>query len=1337
MFVVTGLSIGTSYVYLYNTSIENIKKKLRDLVEYKKCFVTVALNQSKKHFSDSPEIMQEEILQLIKEAFAAYVPVYETAELIVSYRKDGNIVFLTSQFHGNGDPKHLLFPYETTGVGIRHSLSQQSGIVSGPDYRGVPVLAAYDYLEQLGFGFVAKVELAEIRKTYLRSAVWGGITSLVFIIVGTIVIFMISNPLLVKLESNQARMQTIMNNIVDVLFIIDEQGIIESCNPSTERIFGYRKEELVGKSINVLLPGFPTDKEKYVSKRFLMKDEGNDDKNSMGIQGQHENGATIPLDLSLSAFFINRRCLYAGVARDITARKKMEKKLHDFTQNLERKVEERTAELRTLSNNLRNEIQVRRDYEQSLKNSLSILDATLESTADGILVVNLNNEVQFCNQNFLELCQISKSTIFALSWKEAIVHVLDQLVEPESFRKSIQEISSRKEENSFDIVQFKNGRILECYSKPRFVNGKNEGRVWSFRDVTHRQLIENDLRKKRDLMKSISALYEKGILKEDEKELVDICVNEAVRLTESEFGFIYLSKENQPVSWAAINDSVKEACNIPNSESVMHRKELESRGILGKVIQKGETQIINDVEFDDETVTMPEGHPPIKTFIGCPLHHGDKTIGMIGLANKKNGYVESDQHHVNSLGIIFVEVLYHKHTQKALKQSEEQYRSLISSVEDIVFRIDTQGHLTFASNAFRNTLGYEPEEWIGKSIQPFLSTDSFETAKHYLKSWREGKLKKESVSLDLVMLRKDGADIFAEVRVSPFYDSNGQLAELVGIARDVSERKRMEKELLLHKEHLELLVDEKTIAFRKEFEERMEAEKELAQIFELSVHLICIADINTATFLKINSAFMTVLGYTKEELLAKPFTEFVHSDDLQPTLAVIRKKLKIGEKVINFENRYRRRDGTYVWLDWTACPDPDKGITFSIAQDITTRKKTEEELKNLHNYLVKAKEEAESANRAKSEFLSRMSHELRTPMNSVLGFAQLLESDPTEPLTESQLENVTQILKAGNYLLNLINEVLDLAQIESGKLMLSLEPIRLDTVLEEVLTLMEPITDRYAIHIDANLADFRDHIVLADHLRLKQVFLNIISNAIKYNRKNGFVMVKCKAGEGEKVRVNITDTGTGISPEKQKELFKPFERLGAETTEIEGTGIGLAIAKHLIDAMGGNIGVDSKPGKGSTFFVDLVSAEREITAMKPLSLPTEDVKNTCPANRTLLYIEDNPANLKLMSKILSRRPDIRMLSAPDGYIGIEVARAYQPDLIFLDINLPGMNGYAVLNSLQTHAETQNIPVVAVSAAAMESDIRKGREAGFHDYLTKPFNISQVLNTINILFDIKN
>ena len=384
----------------------------------------------------------------------------------------------------------------------------------------------------------------------------------------------------------------------------------------------------------------------------------------------------------------------------------------------------------------------------------------------------------------------------------------------------------------------------------------------------------------------------------------------------------------------------------------------------------------------------------------------------------------------------------------------------------------------------------------------------------------------------------------------------------------------------------------------------------------------------------------------------------------------------------------------------------------------------------VENKLREAKESADRANRAKSEFLSNMSHELRTPLNAILGFAQLIEGG-SPPITPTQKRNVDYILKAGWYLLALVDEILDLAVVESGRLSLSMEAVSVDDVMHECQAMVDQQARTRGLRMSFPHFEAPCH-VMADRNRLKQVLSNLLSNAIKYNRPAGSVGVECAVGSEGRIRISVRDTGEGLSADDMSRLFQPFNRLGKESGPEQGTGIGLVVSKRVVEMMGGAIGVQSTVGEGTVFWVEFKLAE----APQPAEVVAQAAGARAPVDinaprRTLLYVEDNPANLALVEAIIARRTDIRLLTATDGENGVRLARSVLPDVILMDINLPGISGIEAMKILAADPATAAIPVVALTANAIASDIQSGLAAGFFRYLTKPIKINEFMDTLDV------
>jgi PAS domain S-box-containing protein len=480
--------------------------------------------------------------------------------------------------------------------------------------------------------------------------------------------------------------------------------------------------------------------------------------------------------------------------------------------------------------------------------------------------------------------------------------------------------------------------------------------------------------------------------------------------------------------------------------------------------------------------------------------------------------------------------------------------------------------------------------------------------------------------------------------------------------------------------------------------------------------------------LEANLTAANLLGVTRQKLINQPISRFILTAD-QDIYYLHRKKLLDLGEAQSCEIRIVKSDGIPLWTHVVATDTQDAdGVVVHrvVLSDISDRKRMEVDLQTQNTELEGAKRVADKANLAKSEFLSSMSHELRTPLNAILGFAQLIEAG-TPPPTPTQKARIDQILKAGWYLLELVNEILDLAVIESGKLSLSMEPVPLPDLLIDCQAMIEALAQKSGIAISFPTFD-STLFVHADRIHLKQVLINLLSNAVKYNRAGGAVEVAYSLRPSSRLRISVRDKGEGLSEDKLAQLFQPFNRLGQEATKVQGTGIGLVVSKRLVELMGGEIGVQSTVGEGSVFWIEIntVAAPRSMAGAGAAMAPRHGVALPDAVPQTLLCVEDNPANLQLVEELVARLPHVRLLTAADALQGIALARAHQPDVILMDINLPGINGLEALKILHGDATTRHIPVMALSANAMPGDVARGLQSGFFRYVTKPIRITEFM-----------
>jgi len=571
---------------------------------------------------------------------------------------------------------------------------------------------------------------------------------------------------------------------------------------------------------------------------------------------------------------------------------------------------------------------------------------------------------------------------------------------------------------------------------------------------------------------------------------------------------------------------------------------------------------------------------------------------------------------------------------------------------------------------------------------------------------------------ELTYIRKDGTRLPAVVSVTALRDDTNAIIGYLLIGTDNTARKQVEAE----QKRLDQRLRDQQFYTRSLIESHMDA-------------LVITDPLGTIT--DVNRQMEALTGCTRDELIGAPFKSYF-TDPERAEVAI--KRALLEKKVTDYELVASDRDGRTTEVSYNASTFYDrdrvlKGV-FAAARDVTERQINQQALEKTNVELEIAKSAAEKANLAKSEFLSSMSHELRSPLNAILGFAQLMESASPAP-TDSQMESIAQILQAGWHLLKLINEILDLAVIEAGRVSLSPESVSLSEVLSESQSMLEPEAQQRGIRM--TFPTFAEpHFVSADRTRLKQVVINLLSNAIKYNKELGTVVVECRTITPGRTRISVTDSGAGLTPEDLAQLFEPFNRLGQESGGVAGTGIGLVVSKRLVELMGGVLGVESTAGTGSVFWFELDSAD----------VPRIEFDSSEPANceaplltgapiYTLLYVEDNQANMRLVEQIIARRPDIRLLTAVDGLLGVQLARTAQPTVILMDINLPGISGVGAMEMLHADQTTSHIPVVALSANANPRDIEMGLTKGFFRYLTKPIKIKEFTETLNAALELHN
>lgn len=643
--------------------------------------------------------------------------------------------------------------------------------------------------------------------------------------------------------------------------------------------------------------------------------------------------------------------------------------------------------------------------------------------------------------------------------------------------------------------------------------------------------------------------------------------------------------------------------------------------------------------------------------------------------------------------LTLVIVARHSHQWIMLRlNTQTRLQAVLDSSQDAIIEWDEQGRITGWNLRAEAIFGWPAGQALGQLAEELLVPSA--SRKAFIKVRSDFLSTGDLQGLEQpteIMAKRSNHEVFpVSASLSPL--KSGSKFFFTAFVTDITQRKRAE---------------EQSVLFRR--------------VFDSSLQCVGVAD-RQGNLIYQNRAMHLELGYSDAEILGQHISLALPEEHKEEYSDIIL-QAAIASRDWCGQMPNQRKDGSrfmsYANIGFIKDELGRSQYVFNIFTNFDGELARRDEL-------AKAKEAAERANQAKSEFLSNMSHELRTPLNAIIGFAQMMEYDST--LNLDQLDNVHEILKAGRHLLTLINEVLDLAKIESGHVNLSVEPVALAEVLEECRPLILPLAQQRQIALQMDSAERVE--IKADRVRMKQVLLNLLTNAIKYNRAGGQVRLKISEADEHYLRITVSDTGAGIPAERIAELFKPFNRLDAENSTIEGTGIGLSISHRLMLMMGGKVGVNSRPGEGSDFWIELPGHLEASVALSPAQLANNAPCQPDDQSCLLLCIDDNPVNLKLMAQILSQRPRIQTVLASGAEEGLALARQQRPDLILLDINMPVLNGFEVLSQLRQTPDLQATPVIAVTANAMPADQDRGLRAGFNAYLTKPLGFAELFSAID-------
>ena len=877
-----------------------------------------------------------------------------------------------------------------------------------------------------------------------------------------------------------------------------------------------------------------------------------------------------------------------------------------------------------------------------------------------------------------------------------------------------------------------------CYD----VNGNFTGYIGHCLEITQRVRTEQ-------IMDTRLRLAEFA-LSHSKEELQQNLLDELEKLTGSKIGFFHSVNPDENTlelqSW-----STNTLQNMCKAEGTGVHYSIDKAGVWVECVRKKKYIIHNDYLSLTNRMGLPEGHSPVFRQLVVPVFRNNKIVAVVGIGNKPRDYDDWDVEIVTKLSDLTWDIYEVKRVDEDLLKLSQAISQ--SPVMTVITNLNRE--IIYVNPAVSKMSGFSMKELIGSNPRIFSSDlDENESKSTLVQTLSAG----NQWTGEFLNKKKTGELYWVNASISPVINAEGKVTHFIAVEEDITERKQAEKIILELNASLEQKIKQRTnqlmevnISLENEIEQRKLSEnaikwtKTLLELMSNSSPFgFLVVDNRTDDIMYFNHRFCQIweIGHIEDQMSRGemknndiiPFCLPVLADI--PAFAESCKPLQSEENrvvildLIEFtENRTIQRFSTQIRGE-----NDEYYGRFYIFEDITARKLTE-------NELLEAKLEAEKANLAKSEFLSRMSHELRTPLNSILGFAQLLDMDS---LTKSQKKGVGHIMKGGKHLLKMINEVLDISKIEAGQLSLSMDTINVNRLIFSMMDVVKPIASNHNISLVFENDKKYELYVSADEQRLNQVMLNLLNNAIKYNVDGGSVIVQNNtviakdSNHTEYVRISITDTGKGISNENISRLFMPFERIGAESSNIEGTGLGLAVVKKLMDAMGGKIGVESKPNVGSTFWIELVKSPKG--SVKE-NIQTSNSTSNIPQKQkrgTILYVEDNQSNTELIQMILeNHHVGIKLISVETGSHAISMAKEFLPDLILLDLNLPDIHGKEVLRGLKMDNETKHIPVIIVSADSTQRQLQSLMNAGALQYLTKPINVEEFNEILNEIIFLDN
>lgn len=1069
--------------------------------------------------------------------------------------------------------------------------------------------------------------------------------------------------------------QAVVHSPVAVV-ITDLHANIEYINPAFEKITGYSIQEVLNKNIKILKSGL-NDISVYQDLWNTIKKGGVWTNEWIN---KRKNGELYWESVSISPVFnvYGEVVNYLSVKHDITQKKRFENEVIELNTNLEAKVKERMAEIEATNAELLREIEIRRQIEEALNEKTTELENFFGVALDLLCIAD--NEGRFIKVN-KEWCQT-----LGYSIEELENHLFLDFVHPDDMEATLQAMARLGQ----------NEKILNFTNRYRTVVGTYKYIEWrstplgkriyaAARDITERRQKEDFVLELLDFTVNITRY------KQNEFNLaVENALMKIGQFLGTDRAFVFEFDE-----CPGTMTNTYEWCNTDIEPQIQNLKDLPCSIFpqTMKSLENHENVIVPDVDaldddwIEERSILQMQG---IKTLLIMPMYIENRLSGFIGLDSVKSHrtYTENEINILNIWGNTIAGLISSYNTEKKLENTRKNFEIFFNTIDDFLWVINTDGKIIHVNNTVTSRLEISRDGIIGRGVIDVHPQNQREHATKVFEDMLGAKI--DYCRIPLVTSGERLIPVEARVKFG-YWD--GQPA-IFGVSKDISA--------------LQL------------------SEEKFSRAFHSGSAMMAISEFDSGEYLDVNKTFCDTIGYDYVDIIGKNARElnlFVKANIRDEIISMLINAEPVREQEVQIRSNKGQIKTLLLSADSVNIAGAQCLLTVSV--DITERKEIEEKLEQ-------AREEAIKANYAKSEFLSRMSHELRTPLNSILGFAQLLELGK---LNDSQSRGVMYILKSGRHLLSLINEVLDLAKIEEGKISLSIEPVQLNKVFIEVIEMISPLMKEK--HISCNFADAGNAglYVNADLMSLKQILMNLLTNAVKYNKEHGYIDIWFESSEDEnKVRMYVKDTGIGIPTDKMQNLFNPFERIGAELSDIEGTGLGLTVVKKLTEIMGGTIGLESEIERGTTFWIELTSAE----------CPTLDIiqqnnqdnlfvrqKIDEIKSSVILYIEDNDSNIELMKQIVSTyAPETKLIVEKYGSKAVALAMEHSPNLILLDLNLPDIHGSEILKKLKSQQYTRSFPVTVISADAMPGQINKLVSLGADSYITKPIEITDIVNIFN-------